>query len=115
MRWRLVLLLGGVVIASLVSARLGFWQLSRWREKQAIGEARERALTAPPRVLDGSERGEDIAGQVVELAGEFDGSRHVLLPGPMHDETPGVEVLTALRRERGEAVLVNRGWLAAGG
>jgi surfeit locus 1 family protein len=79
-----------------VCVRLGFWQLSRMREKEAQNSRLAAALAAPP----------------VVYRGRFDETRQVLLAGRSHNGMPGVEVVTPLLPEGGEpAVLVNRGWL----
>lgn len=96
-------------------ARLGDWQLSRWHDKRALNEARRAALAAPP--LDHGPRvrpAAQVAGRTVRLEGRFDGRRHVLLPGRLHEGEPGVEVVTPLVLPGDTvAVLVLRGWLYA--
>ncbi len=108
----LVLLLMLAVAGTCV--RLGFWQLSRWHQKQALNAAVRRALAAraipigrDPAPLD------SVRARRAEVRGRYDETRQVLLSGRSHAGSPGVEVVTPLRLEGGAAVLVNRGWLYA--
>lgn len=50
--------------------------------------------------------------QRVRLAGRYDGAHQFLLDNSIHDGRDGYQVLTPLRRPRGETVLVDRGWVA---
>ena len=101
---------------ALLTGRLGLWQLSRAHQKISAA-----ALIA--------ERGHQPALPVVELArGDADGAaqwqRHVVLQGqwdPAHtvylmnrtmDERAGFFVMTPLRLPAGDAVVVQRGWVA---
>lgn len=95
--------------------RLGFWQLARMREKQALNAGLAAARRAPPLVVTGEPPPLATARhRMIELRGTFDESRHILLRGRARAEAPGVEVVTPLRvGGASAAVLVQRGWLPA--
>lgn len=82
---------------------LGFWQLDRARDKRALLSAYDSPAAATPAVPD-------PAFERVWLTGEFLTDRQILMDGVAHDERPGFNVLTPLRVEGAELVIVNRGW-----
>jgi cytochrome oxidase assembly protein ShyY1 len=93
---------------------LGFWQLSRAEEKAAIAASWERKREQAPVplvALEGDPAA--MAYRQVVLAGRFLAGRDFLLDNRLRDGRYGVEVLSPLRLESGELVLVNRGWIAA--
>jgi surfeit locus 1 family protein len=101
----------GVLFAS-----LGAWQLRRADESRATlarfaAGGAEATLTAPPRTLD-----DGVRFRRLEVDGELVGLPQFLLDNMLNEGVTGYHVLTALRvpgvRER---VLVNRGWVPAGG
>ena len=101
-----------VVVMTATCVRLGFWQLSRLREKQALNAALRSALARPPLWITGIETPVDsVRGRRVELRGVYDERRQILLAGRAHDGAPGVSVVTPLLVDPGHAVLVERGWL----
>jgi len=107
--------IAGSILAFAVAAlciRLGFWQLQRRLERAAQNDRLEARLTMPPVRLDDAPR--DTTGLLyrrVEIAGHFDDGRSIVLPGRALRGTPGVHVVTPLRLDGGDAVLVDRGWL----
>ena len=109
-------LLLALVVAA-VCVRLGFWQLSRLHEKQALNARLRTALAAPPGDLAAAdlalENGEDsLRFGRYRAQGTFDETRQFLLMGRVHDGEPGVEVVTPLAPAGGgAAVLVDRGWI----
>jgi surfeit locus 1 family protein len=102
-----------VLFGTGVCVRLGFWQISRLHEKQAMNAALRAAIAAP--ALDAGGRFVpfgDLAGRRVRYAGRFDESRQVLLSGRAQKGSPGVHVVTPFRLANDSmAVLVDRGWL----
>lgn len=93
--------------------RLGVWQLDRAEEKRALIAA----------FSSGSERSLRVTGdmsglpryQSIELTGRYDSARQILLDNmPSARGQAGYRVLTALQREAGDWVLVDRGWVPAG-
>lgn len=104
------LLLAVVVI---VCVRLGVWQLSRLEERRALNAGIAARLVAP--AVGDAVALADTAGllyRAVTVRGVFDGDRSVVLPGRSRRGLPGVYLLTPLLLSgRGDAVLVNRGWV----
>ena len=102
-----------VIGMSAVCVRLGFWQLARLGEKQAMNVALRGALAQPPVRINASPA--DVAavrGRRVEVAGVYDERRQFLLSGRANAGSPGVSVVTPLVSQDGtHAVLIERGWL----
>ncbi len=95
---------------------LGFWQLHRAGEKEAMMEQRERQ-SGEPVLASGSESWAVEANRYrrIELTGEFDLEHQFLLDNQLFNQQPGYRVLTPLRIAGIQAaVLVNRGWLPVG-
>ncbi|HLB36162.1 MAG TPA: SURF1 family protein [Gemmatimonadales bacterium] len=111
-------LIGGVLAAA-VCVRLGFWQVSRLHQRQAVRamvEARQRqpelevtALTAFRAVTLGIE--DSLAYRPAVARGVFDFSRQVVVVARSVDEVPAVYVVTPLQLAGGSAILVERGWV----
>jgi len=102
------------LVASLVTARLGLWQLDRAAQKssmQASIEERARlpALDAPGTAVAQTQ---DIVHRAVRLAGEWSAAHTIWLENRQMDGRPGFFVVTPLRLPDGRAVLVQRGWVA---
>jgi len=106
-------LLAALALAAFVS--MGYWQLGRAREKQALFDA----------FMQGSQDTVDATGlrfdelaryQHVRLRGSYDATRQVLLDNmPSVAGRPGYRVLTPLERADGRGwVLVDRGWVPLG-
>lgn len=100
------------LLAIVVCARLGVWQLDRHSQRKAQNEriAEQIALPILPLSADDGDA-ESLAYRRVELEGEYDHTRSIIWPGHAYQGSPGVHVLTPLRRDNGDAVLVNRGWV----
>jgi len=108
----------GVVLTAIGLAlfvSLGYWQLGRAREKQAMFDA----------FMQGSQDTVDTTGlgfdelaryQHVRLRGAYDATRQILLDNmPSVSGRPGYRVLTPFERADGRGwVLVDRGWVPLG-
>ncbi len=105
-----------LVVALCVSA--GNWQRSRMAAKQALRAQHDAAVAAPPLRSDELPRGTvDWAAlryRSVELEGEFDAARRILLDNRVQAGQVGYEVLVPLRLADGRIVIVDRGWVAQG-
>lgn len=107
--------IAGLLGVGALFASLGAWQLDRAESSRAThaqfdGGAAEAALETLPEALDDADR-----FRRVELRGSYLG-RHFLLDNMLHEGIAGYHVLTPLRVPgRRERVLVNRGWVPAGG
>ncbi len=100
--------------ATATCIRLGVWQLARMHEKHALHAAQRARLAEPPIEVEGAlPRVGPGAGRRVHLRGRWERSVHVLLSGRTHLGAAGVSLVTPVRLRSGEAVLVERGWLAA--
>ena len=113
MKFRHILAAVIVIGMSGVCVRLGLWQLSRLREKQAMNVTLRGALALPPvRVVDPRTELGTVRGRRVEIRGTYDERHQFLLSGRANAGSPGVSVVTPLVLPRGShAVLVERGWL----
>jgi surfeit locus 1 family protein len=112
----LALAIAGLAALAVVFASLGAWQLrraesSRATQAQFTSGTADEPLGALPRELDAAAR-----FRRVELEGEYVAEPQFLLDNMLHDGVAGYHVLTALRvRGERQRVLVNRGWVSAGG
>jgi surfeit locus 1 family protein len=111
-RW---VVLFAAVLAAALTARLGFWQLDRAAQKNAIHAAMEARRALPP--LDARALAGDAAGaaaqehRAVRLDGVWLAAHTVYLENrPMSGRT-GFLALTPLALDGGRSVLVQRGWL----
>lgn len=105
--WRLWLF-SGALLPLLIG--LGFWQLGRAEDKQALIEQwqqQAQGLSWPEQVARGLGH-----GRPVRVTGLF-GERSWLLDNRTRDGRAGYEVLTVFYPLEGPPVVVNRGWVAA--
>ncbi len=112
MDWRTTVFVA-VLLPLLVG--LGLWQLERALDKQAIAANwAARQQQAPQPLLSLAESPAELAYRRVLLRGHFIAGRNFLLDNRIYRGRYGVEVITALRLEGEDTVvLVNRGWIAA--
>lgn len=110
--WFGVAALGAIVLFS----SLGFWQLRRAEEKQALQSEYDRRADEPVLSIGATrESAEALQFYRVEARGSYEAAYQVLLDNRMHQGMPGYHVVTPLRVAGGNTrVLVNRGWMAAG-
>lgn len=103
------------VLAVVLTARLGFWQLGRAEEKIAW-QAEVDALAAKPELLSSDLMAQpDLWQQThrrVRLHGTWLTDKTVLLDNRNHQGQAGFWVLTPLQWQPGEVVWVQRGWVA---
>jgi cytochrome oxidase assembly protein ShyY1 len=111
------LLLVAVALAALF-VRLGFWQLHRLHERQALRASASRAEHRPPaplaRVAASVSDPDELAYRRVSVSGRYDRGRDVVLYGRALRGRPGNHVLTPLITASGRAIVVDRGWVPAG-
>lgn len=106
-----------LVIASGIFAaaciRLGFWQISRLREKQRYNETvASRRFLRPINVDSLPGDSSQAKFRRVQLRGRFDFGHEIVWTLRTRDGSPGVNILTPLiRTGHDTAVLVNRGWI----
>lgn len=96
---------------------LGFWQLDRAREREAINALQEARGTESPLRLSEQEGldAETLRYRRVILEGSYDASHQFLIDNQIEEGQPGYHVLVPLRMKGAmSAVLVNRGWIPVG-
>lgn len=102
------------VVAVLIAAgcvRLGFWQLSRLRQRHDHNAVAAARLALPPLVVTRQLTADSARGRRVTARGIYDFSAERTWPGRSFQETPGVALITPLRLADGTSVLVDRGWV----
>lgn len=115
MRTREKVLLGIALLFAALFVRLGFWQLSRLRERQAYNAPIAARVGLEPVALRDLPRDPGQAiHRSVRVSGEYDYDREIVLTLRSRQGSPGVNLLTPLRIAGSDtAVLVNRGWIYA--
>jgi surfeit locus 1 family protein len=92
--------------------RLGVWQLSRLKQKQAFNAVLSARLAAPPEDIT-TLPSDTALGHYrrVTASGALLYDREVVYAGRSRDGSPGVDLLTPLKLDgRDTVVMVNRGW-----
>ncbi|MFN0092579.1 MAG: SURF1 family protein [Acidimicrobiales bacterium] len=114
-RWVLFhLLVVGLVV---LMVNLGFWQLRRLDERQALNATLAERTAAPAAALTDLLAAGDAAGEVgpvayrtVEVTGRYAPDEEVLVVGRTYNGATGSWVVTPLVLADGSAVAVSRGW-----
>lgn len=101
------------VLGTALLLQLGFWQLSRSEQKQALldqyARGQQSLVTITPENAHTLPR-----YQRVEVSGRYDPAHQILLDNmPSHAGRPGYRVITPMRTNAGW-LLVDRGWLPMG-
>ena len=105
----LVLALGGICIL----AGLGTWQLDRLAWKEALIAERKAQMAASPRPVTSVPAGREIPPYApVRVTGRFLHEGETLVGPRTRRGTAGWHVITPLRLEGGDIVLINRGWVS---
>ena len=98
-----------------VFVSLGFWQLERADEKEALATAFEQRSAAPPQVVSSTLMEGDpelLAYLPVVAEGQFLPERHILLDNRIQGGRYGYEVVSVMSLPTNQLLLVNRGWIA---
>lgn len=118
-RVRFVLVTLATVVAVLLTAALGVWQLGRAHTKREWLAVQAQQAALPPLdwagVADAAARGAlpAMAGRAVRLRGRWVGEATVFLDNRPMNGRAGFVVVTPLQPEAGgPALLVQRGWVA---
>jgi surfeit locus 1 family protein len=108
-----LLLVGIFVVAALVFARLGVWQVHRLKERRAANAIALAARSQPPVELSRSGAADTaLIKRRVWASGRYDHDQDIVLRGRVYQGVPGVEIVTPLLLGDGQgAVLVNRGFV----
>lgn len=99
------------LVAALLFAALGKWQIERAAEKRILAAEFAATGIAVPLPAAGVEA---PRYQLVLARGHYDAEHQFLLDNRTRDGRAGVEVLTPLLLADGGAIIVNRGWLSFG-
>ena len=107
-------LLTAAALAAFVS--LGWWQIGRGREKQALLDSFARGTQTSVELLQDVSVDELPRFQHVRALGHYDPTRQVLIDNmPSQSGRPGYRVLTPFVREGSDRLLlVDRGWVPLG-
>jgi surfeit locus 1 family protein len=92
---------------------LGFWQLDRMREKQALFAAFEAGNARLERLADIEPERVERYTRVIAV-GRYDSAHQFLLDNMTHAGRAGYRVLTPFDLTDGGTVLVDRGWVPLG-
>ncbi len=118
-RPRSPLFFGLAVVAALVCARLGYWQVSRLQERRALNATALAARELPLVALDDPVQAARAAAaglnnRRVRVTGRYDHAAEVVLRGQSQGGVPGVRLVTPLKPVRGDTViLVQRGYVTS--
>ncbi|MGH3314127.1 MAG: SURF1 family cytochrome oxidase biogenesis protein [Streptomyces sp.] len=119
-QWVILTLIGLALIPAMIE--LGFWQLHRHESRVAHNELITKSLTASPVPIGqltgpGREPAADDHFRTVTATGRYDTEHEVVVRQRTgaDQQSIGYFVLTPLIQRDGTAVLVNRGWIEAGG
>ena len=103
--------------AFLLFVRLGFWQLHRAEEKQALQTTYQDHISTAPVPLAQAGQLRDQPQQMhwkrCVLRGEYDPSATLLLDNQVYRGAVGYQIFSRFRLQDGASVLVDRGWVAA--
>ena len=92
---------------------LGRWQVERGSEKQARQALFDARLAETPLNLTGSvASAEPLMYRRVRASGRWIAHAQVFVDNQIRDGRAGFHVVTPLRLDSGDVVLVNRGWIA---
>jgi surfeit locus 1 family protein len=103
------------VVAIALFLTAGHWQQGRMQQKEALRAQFDAASARPPATLP-PEPVDWTAWRYrpVTVPGTFDAARQILIDNKVEDSHAGYHVVTPLVLADGRAVLVDRGWIAAG-
>jgi surfeit locus 1 family protein len=103
------------VFTMLLTARLGWWQLDRAAQKQALQASMQHQAELPvlpaDRLPAEPRAAQALHHRRIALSGQWLPERTVYLDNRQMGGRPGFFVMTPLRLPAGDAVLVQRGWL----
>lgn len=110
--WKLALL--SLIFISLFTG-LGFWQLSRGREKQQIISEFQNRTKQPAYTATDLSNVRDWRFYTIELKGKFDNSHTILLDNKIFNGKIGYEVYTPFKAQKFDTpILIDRGFIPLG-
>jgi len=102
------------VVMTLLFIWLGGWQADRYQQRKDANALTRANYTAEPvPIEDALAAGwtKDSAWKTVTATGAFEPEKEATVRFAARDGRPGVEIVTPLRLESGDVVLINRGWV----
>jgi surfeit locus 1 family protein len=112
---RAALVLVAAVLSAALTARLGWWQLDRAAQKNALQAAMDSRRALPPLVQSDLQDDATAAAaqhhRGIALQGQWVAEQTIYLENRQMKGVPGFFAVTPLRLDDGTAVLVQRGWL----
>ncbi len=92
---------------------LGFWQLQRADQKEALVACQGKRLSqVAVELFPDLDQLKTVAYQRVFIEGRFDCEHQILLDNKMHNSQPGFHVITGFQSKKAtRSILVNRGWI----
>lgn len=104
-----------MVVGVIVFVAAGNWQRGRMEQKEAMRAQYDAAAAERPIALPaGAPDWAALRYRPVEVRGAYDAGRQILIDNRVRDGRVGYHVVTPLALDDGRAVLVDRGWIAAG-
>lgn len=95
----------------LIILALGFLQLGNWQlHRAADKDLRIQQFESAKEISDLPEPGAVTEFSEISLVGRYDPQRHILADNQVFSGRTGVHVYSLFRSDRGETILVNRGW-----
>ena len=113
----------GTILISLIVASVsifaGFWQLERMEQRRTfnatVSERLQQPVVYAAQIAPvGAPLPESLTWRQVSFTGSYDLANQILIRGRYLDGRYGYGVVTPLIGESGAALLVDRGWVAAG-
>lgn len=103
-----------ISLMSLLFMRLGYWQLDRAEQSEAVAEMVRQRAEMPPVHLDGAVRSmEDLKYRRVLMDGEFEPGERIFIDGRKQDGLLGYHLIVPFRISGTDTrVMVNRGWIS---
>ncbi|MEY4730676.1 MAG: hypothetical protein RL020_1834 [Pseudomonadota bacterium] len=98
-----------------LTASLGQWQLNRANEKLALQNEYETKASQPAAIYDSKNNSiKSMVYRNIKITGEFDTKAEIFLDNKFHNDKSGYHVITPLRTNNNDVMLINRGWVARG-
>jgi surfeit locus 1 family protein len=113
MRRRIYVFCAFAIVTAALFLRLGFWQLSRLRERQEYNRAfTHQQIMRPVEFAQLPANPDSARYRGAHVAGTYDYEHEVLISPRTRRGSPGVELFTPVRRAGTDtAVMVDRGWV----
>ena len=115
-RWLLATVL--VIAGAALCARLGIWQLDRLKQRRAFNAHVYAVRAMPPLPLPTQADDEnlvDMEYRPTHATGTYDFAHQIAIRNQYNNSQYGYHLVTPLRMAKGQAVLVDRGWIPADG